>query len=353
MKVKIAAVLAVTAICLVWVLWGVDFSAVRSQVTVYRWWVLVPTWACYLAAHLCRVLRLGVLLGRPVPFGRLLSVNSIGFLAINVVPLRLGELVRPYLLFERERVPMGVAMSAIFIERILDFLLLLAMLLAAGIVDLPNTSVDVFGMDVVRAGQRMAGGAVGLGLLFTLAVMGVGEPLVVMMERAVGHVGAGRWRTMVALFAFMRGFRAGVADLVRVPARAAAALGLSVAIWMLTIMAIRVGLSGADLPGVGWSSALVTWAITLSAMTAVPTPGFFGAFEAAFSGALRIQGYAPSASVALALILHLGQLAFTVVVGGVFLVAEGWSLRDLVRRSRNTSSSKNDEPPVDCTGGDR
>ena len=36
---------------------------------------------------------------------------------------------------------------------------------------------------------------------------------------------------------------------------------------------------------------------------------------------------------AFAILLHLGQLGFTVLIGSIFLVVEGLSLRDLVRPS--------------------
>ena len=65
-------------------------------------------------------------------------------------------------------------------------------------------------------------------------------------------------------------------------------------------------------------------------MTAVPTAGFFGADELFCSAALGLWGVPESLAATFGVVLHLTQFGFIVVVGGVFLVLEGMSLRDLV-----------------------
>ena len=97
-RARIAAVLIVTALCLAAALWNIDPSVALQALRQAAWVMLLPMWGLYIIAHSLRVVRLGILLGQPVPFTRLFSINSVGFLAINVIPLRMGELVRPWLL---------------------------------------------------------------------------------------------------------------------------------------------------------------------------------------------------------------------------------------------------------------
>jgi uncharacterized membrane protein YbhN (UPF0104 family) len=66
-------------------------------------------------------------------------------------------------------------------------------------------------------------------------------------------------------------------------------------------------------------------------MTAVPTPGFFGSFEAACTGALVLWGVEADLARTFALVLHLTQFAFTIVIGSLALVSEGLGMRALVR----------------------
>lgn len=81
-------------------------------------------------------------------------------------------------------------------------------------------------------------------------------------------------------------------------------------------------------------TALVVWTATLSGMSAVPTPGFFGGFEAFCTAALVLWGVPSADARVFAILLHLGQFVCTVGTGLVFLVYEGVSLLEVVRRSR-------------------
>ena len=321
---RIAAVLVVTALCLVAALWGVDLQQAAVAFTEARWWLLLPMWGLYIVAHTLRVVRLGMLLGQPVPFRRLFSINSVGFLAINVIPLRMGELVRPWLLAEREGVPFGRGMAAIFIERLLDMVMLLLMLLGLTlVVELPEGGLVIEGVDVIRFGQRFAGAIAGAGTLFGAGLVAIGEPAIRLLERL--PMGG-----LVARFA--RRFREGFATLLSRPLQAAALLALSAGIWAVTIGAIGVFMAAFDGIPVGIGPAWSTWAITLSGMAAVPTPGFFGAFELFCSSALwLLWGVERGSASTFAVALHLGQFVFTIGLGATFLVVEGLSVRDLVR----------------------
>ena len=55
-----------------------------------------------------------------VPGGRLFATTMVGFLAINTLPARLGELVRAYALARSERIKTGTVLGSVVIERIFD-----------------------------------------------------------------------------------------------------------------------------------------------------------------------------------------------------------------------------------------
>jgi uncharacterized protein (TIRG00374 family) len=327
MRLKIAAVLAVTVACLVWVLWGIDPAVVRDSLGAFRWERMIAVFAIYGTAHCMRVVRLRVLLDRPLGFRSLLSILSIGYLAIHVVPLRLGELVRPWLLAEKEGVPMGESLAAVFVERLLDMLMLLGMFLLIGfVVELPAGAVVVEGVDVLVAGQRAVGTVVGLGVAALVALLVVGEPLLRVTDR-------------LPLGGFTRRFVEGLRGLARRPVACVQVLALSVAIWAVTVGAVQISLGA--FPGLParLDDALIVWTITLAGMTAVPTPGFFGGFEAGCVAALVMLGGDGDRAGTFAVLLHVGQFAFTVLIGMGFLVIEGLSLRELVDRSRKVGAA--------------
>jgi len=74
-----------------------------------------------------RVARCHLLLGDARPSWRTqVSASGIGFLALQVLPFRLGEWVRPHLLSEAG-VPWGRSLAALALERLLDLTALLGM----------------------------------------------------------------------------------------------------------------------------------------------------------------------------------------------------------------------------------
>ncbi len=331
MRLKLAAVLALTVACLVWVLWGLDLSEVGRALRQARWLWMVPMLVIYLAGHAMRSYRLGLLLEHDVSFWGLVSVTSVGYLAINVVPLRLGEFVRPYLLLQKHQVPFGSSLAAIFVERLLDMSMLLGMLLLAGwVVDLPDTGVVVpsLGVDVVSAGQRFTGAVSLVGLVGIAVLLASGARLLVLMERVPGA------RTLVPLTAaFQRGLR----SLVERPAQGAAAFGLSLLIWSTTVVAVTCVLQAFDGLPHTLGAGLTTWSVTLAGITVAPTPGFVGAYEAFCKASLLLWDVGADLAVTFSVVLHMGQFAFTVTAGGAFILLEGLDLRHLVAESRRAA----------------
>ncbi len=325
MKLRVGIVLVVTLACLAWVLKGLEYSVFVESLSNFDWRAMGLAQALYVGAHLLRAERFRVLL--PVTMSRrtTLSVLSVGYLALHVIPVRFGELVRPYLARERAGVPFGASLAVVVMERILDVTMLLLMLFSvAWFVDLPS-SIVVNGVDLLAVGQKGAGIAVGLGVLGLVAVGVVGEPVV----RLFG-------KTPVERLA--RSFHDAIVGLRSRPSAGVQALGHSVAIWSITILAVKVQLAAS--PGLpsSFGAALTTWTATLAGMAALPTPGFFGGFEAACAAALELQGVGASEARTFGILLHLGQFAFTAVVGFGFLMLEGLSLRDVVAKSQEAAS---------------
>lgn len=84
----------------------------------------------YLVCHLSRVLRWNDLiqpLGEVDPW-HVHRVCTVGFTAILLLPLRLGELVRPYLLSRQTGLPMASVLATAVVERVIDGLLITGLL---------------------------------------------------------------------------------------------------------------------------------------------------------------------------------------------------------------------------------
>ncbi|MCB9741066.1 MAG: flippase-like domain-containing protein [Alphaproteobacteria bacterium] len=338
MRLKIALVLLITAACLAWVLWGLDLSAFASTLAGARWIWLLPMALLQTGIHGARTRLMQLLIEPRVPYWPFFSLNAISNLAINVVPGRLGELVRPYLLLEQHEVPLGASFAAVFLARLIDVVMLLSLLLGVGLfVDLPAEGVVVAGVDVLRAGQRAFGAVAAGGVGFIVALVALGEPVIGLVARLLpAHPLADK------LLEFLRGFVSGFRRLLREPARAAEAVTLSATAWGLTLGVVMMAAMAFDGVPRSLGAAATIWGVTIAGTIIAPTPGFFGSYEAFCVAALMLWGVGAELGSAFAIFLHLGQFAFTVLMGAVFLLWEGLSLSRLVEQSQ---AALGEDPP--------
>jgi uncharacterized protein (TIRG00374 family) len=94
---------------------------VAIAVPVYFVAIYVLTWRWY---YLFRPIK-------DVSPNRLYPVVLIGYMANNLLPLRLGEIMRTYVLKRREDVPIAPTLTTIFVERVFDGLVMLSFIFAA------------------------------------------------------------------------------------------------------------------------------------------------------------------------------------------------------------------------------
>lgn len=98
----------------------------------YRW--LVPGTAVLFIAIVARCIRWSVLMRPVAPLSpaRLFPYAIIGYMANNLLPARAGEVVRAYVLGDRERISKMGTFGTIAVERLFDGCTLVLMLLVAG-----------------------------------------------------------------------------------------------------------------------------------------------------------------------------------------------------------------------------
>ena len=315
-----------TVLLLAFVLWDLDLAVARTALAGANPVWIVPTMAAYTLAHVVRGFRLKALVGAPVTAARLFSINAIGYLAINVVPFRLGEMVRPYLLAREDGIPFGRGVAAVFIERMFDTASLLVMLTIATLfVELPASGFMVAGIDVLHVGQRSAAVIVVVGSLAALALVLAGETLLTRIEALPFGGRAG---------VFVRRFHEGVHDLMRRPALFVWLAVLSAGIWAAVVTGVWCSLRSFDGVAHSFGAGLFTWTATLASTAAIPTPGFFGSYELGCAGALFVLGADLDVARIVAIAVHLLMFGYTTVVGVAFVVLEGISFRTIVTESQ-------------------
>jgi glycosyltransferase 2 family protein len=125
---------ALSAGCLVWVLHSYNIRDLIPQLRQLEWTWLTLGIALDLAVYFCHAWR-WLLLYRPVdrlPFWRTVQAIYIGLFANEVLPLRVGELIRCYLVAHWNEELLSVVFASAVIERLIDgFWMLLSFIIAA------------------------------------------------------------------------------------------------------------------------------------------------------------------------------------------------------------------------------
>ena len=318
--VRTVAVLALAVGLMAFFLRGADLERVAAAVRGARWDLLgaafVVTCASYAvrAIRWCRLLRpLG-----PVRFRVALRATVMGFAASAILPGRVGELLRPYVLARREGLSASAALATIVLERLLDVIGVLALLGVAVLDGTPGSDAGAGLLATVRSGAAVAGVAavVGLGAAFLAA----GRPDRV--ARGVDRLGAFLPARAVRALAGVAGrFVEGLA-VVRDRRVLAVAFAWSLVHWAAVAAALWLVTVAFDivLPA---SGAAVLMAFTVVGVT-VPTPAGIGGYHAAYQvGATLLYGAPDAAAVGAALVLHAMSFLPVAVVGVAWMAQEG------------------------------
>ena len=303
---------------------GAHLNEVWADIKEANAWLIAGAVATTVVNMLFRAIRWQCLLA-PLGKTRFRSVfraTMIGFAAINVLPARAGEVIKPYLLARQEGLSVTATFATVVVERVLDSVTL-AMMLASFVLffDPGMAAADSTMYRIVRlGGLAVGGGALGLlGLLFF----------------AAGHPEAlGRWafklehllpgRMTHTLAGLLQSFAEGLA-VVRAPMRLLAGLALSFPLWLsiaLGVWAVTRAFQIA-MPFTGSFLMLALLVVGVS----VPTPGGVGAFEAAYRiGATSFYAVSTDRAVGAALVLHAISIVPTVALGFLFLLQDGLNL---------------------------
>ncbi len=313
--VQALAGVAISAAALWLTLRGKDLGGIWQAMRSADYRALVPYLAILVAIHFARTIRWGILL-EPVariPFARLNAASAVGFMALVLLPFRLGELGRPVLVAERPGLRVSAALSSIVVERVADGLFTGLMLLAS-VLAIPD---GVPGVHVVRVAGVAVSMAFGALLVFLVIAYRSRELAVRITERTVGALSprlAARVSGMMD--AFIHGLR-----LVPSRRKVVAFFALTVAYWGLNAWGMRILARGFGLELLPLQACTVLGVLVGGAM--IPAgPGMVGTFQGAVVLGLALffpRAVVDTRGTAYANVLWASQIGQQVLFGLVFM----------------------------------
>jgi uncharacterized protein (TIRG00374 family) len=276
-----------------------------------------PAWflaACVstVAGYGIRAVRWGELLAhvRRPAFSRLFSATMVGFLAINTLPARLGELVRAVALARPERIPTATVLGSVAVERVLDLAALGAFWsLSLAFAPLP----DWFRWSGFFTLGAAAGVAVALWAVHRSRgwhqLSAEGALLRKLPERFRGRIGA-------AIPAFGEGLQA----IVR-PGVLGRSAGLTAVMWLVNAAVFLMTGYALRLHLPIWAPFLLAFVVCVGIM--VPSsPGFVGVMEGACVVALGLVGVGGAEALAYGVLYHATQLLPLILLGTWYALRE-------------------------------
>lgn len=140
---------------------NIEFAVLWSSLSQASWLVILVSAANALFSIWLRAVRWRILLQplKRIELQSVFSCTMIGFMANNLLPAHAGEVIKPYVLGKKENISGMAALATVLIERLLDSVSLIALLLL------------VLGMVPVEPVYQHTGMAIGVGSLGLIALL--------------------------------------------------------------------------------------------------------------------------------------------------------------------------------------
>lgn len=309
---------------------GTDLNALGDVFRTANYIFLIPALALYFVGVLARAVRWHFLLRsiKPIGYSRLFQVTTIGYMANDLLPFRIGELVRAYILGETERISKASTLVTILLERVFDGVTMILFLGAASFFLAFN--------DYLRT-LLLLGSILFAAVVFVLVIAAsFRDRFDHLIHRLLGRLPE-RWSAhgLNLLDAFFHGL-----SVLRNPADAFLALGFSIAAWlceatMYAVLAVGFGIT------VSFPVFVIATAVANLATLVPSTPGYVGVFDAPVRYILELFNVNVNVATSFTLLLHAALVIPIVLLGLVFTWRLGLSLGQLQKRSQSDVSLEN------------
>ena len=295
------------------VILNVDFGRTFDLMRQANLWMLLAGLFAYYLTFPLRSLRWTLILrrvGTSVPYPAAMEILFLSWFVNSVVPAKLGDLYRAYLLRGNFGASISRTVGTIFIERVTDILVIFGLALAAGYWsfrgrDRPEVDALFLAGFVVAAAL----------LLLVIALRYQGRRLTRLLPERVQEL----------YERFHEGSTGALTPRVLVPVGATTAV-----VWLLEGARVFFVIHALDLPDLQLGiSASVFVALAASLLTAIPlTPAGIGFVQAGVVGALYLYGVGAEAGTAVALTDFVLATLSVIVIGGAL-----YAFSPMVRRA--------------------
>ncbi len=299
-----------SAVCLIAVIRGLNWRIVWSTLQVANGYWLGLALVATLASIPARAMRWAVLLARPrLPMDTLVSAVLIGQAANYIAPIRVGELIRAYLVGRNTPLSAAQVLGSIAVEKAWDVLVLLLIAVTlVTLVALPTWfAASAVGMAL----------GLGAGLLISLAALNKRHALTALARRWVARLPG---HTVQKLPARLDQLLEGL-EVFRRPSVIVLATGCSLWVWALSATTTLGVMRALGVPSL--TAGLFLLAVLMLGNSVPSAPGAIGVVEGLTVVALGVFGIEYNAAFSVGIVLHAVSYIPPLILSALALWYEG------------------------------
>jgi len=329
---KLAAGVLVSAVCVWWSMRDVRLAEVGHALRQANYFGFAAVMATTLIGFWIRAVRWGSLIHEPRPIrpGSLFGATMIGFMANNVLPLRLGEFIRPWALARRERLSKTTLFATVVVERAIDMVTLLVIFGISVLVH-PISSATEAGRMTQAGATVLVTACAGL-TVFVIALERSEKLARAVIDRLSAPFPPSlRGRAVRALEHFVKGL-----GLFRDLPRVLWVFALSFGMFGVIVIGLAAGMWALGIV-VPWYAGLVMLVITAIGIMVPAAPGYIGTMNLACIAGLAIFGVGKERAVPFSWFYWAGQWLPVTLLGLYYLHREGLTLRSLGRMQEGSA----------------
>jgi uncharacterized protein (TIRG00374 family) len=296
----------------------IDFNQLWAALVTVDYRYILLAVVCTFVSYFLRAVRWHFLLipEKRIPLSSLYPATIIGYMANNVLPARLGEFVRAYVLAQREGLQTPTVFASLVIDRLFDgFTVMLILLFTLFTLNLPQ--------GLAEAETILRTGGVVTFILYSAVVV-----FLVLLKNQTMRTLA--WtgmllkpfpqrltdRVIPLLGSFIGGIRMSSNG-----GHILAILVSSTFVWIFCIIPVDLVLRGFDV-NLPITASMFILVLLVFAVMVPASPGFIGTYHYACFKGLSAFGVAESTSVSIALVLH-STAFFPVILAGAYHLWRG------------------------------
>jgi hypothetical protein len=251
--------------------------------------------------------------------------TAIGFTVNYVIPVRVGELLRAYLVGQRENMSGSAAFATVVVERLLDIICIL-MIFILLLIFVPGSQKGSQLFSLLRTAA-----VISLAILMcTAVVLWIVRRRIAWIGRPVEFFLGRIWpRGAQRLVGILEGFSKGLIPSMT-KSDILAIVFYTLALWGLTAGGIRLVANGFGL-GLPLEAPLVILVALAFGVSVPSAPGFLGTFHYAAVVALMLYGIPKTEALSYAIALHAASILPVFFLGMGLLWAEGLRMGKIMR----------------------